>query len=159
MCFRTYSHMVSEAIETGVDDLIRFLKNQGKTSIKETAKAINVKEQTLQLWVDFLVEERVLGIEYKFTKPYIFLNSELKEKPEKNDEQKTSLSLHKFKKDFYEDAKKKKLPADAIQPLWRKHLTQALDSQEEVFIREAKKRNLAEPKRLFEQYKAKQLDV
>lgn len=149
--------MSSAAIETGVDELIRFLEKSGKVSIKDAAVGIKVPEATLQLWVDFLVEERIIGIEYKFTKPYIFLNIAEQKKPTEKEDKKDLLSITFYKDEFIKNAKKKKLPENTVSQLWQKHASEAIDKQKEFFIREAKKRNLERPEELFEQYKKKLL--
>ena len=159
MRFSCKHAMTSAAIETGVDDLIRFLKTKGKIGLKEAAQAINVSEQTLQLWVDFLVEERILGMEYKFTKPFIFLNAELqkKESSSASDKKADALSITHYKKEFVDEAKKKKLPESTITQLWRKKVTETIDKKKDLFIREANKRGLPRTEELFKRYKQKQL--
>jgi hypothetical protein len=66
-------------IETGVDDLVRVVGSSGKISIPDVAKKLGVEQKTVETWVDFLVEEEKLSVEYKFTTPYIFLNEDKKE--------------------------------------------------------------------------------
>ena len=66
--------METERVETGVDRMMSILEKREKLSLTDLSRELKLPESTLQLWVDFLVEERVLGIEYKFTKPYVFLN-------------------------------------------------------------------------------------
>lgn len=150
--------MSEVAIETGVDELIRFLEDKGKISLKDVAKAINIPEKTLQLWVDFLAEERIVGVEYKFTKPYIFLNVSQEKKPtDQKDNHKTDQSLEYFKNHFFELAKKKKLPEAKIQEFWLKHLSDAIDKKKEFFLREAVNRELENTRELFENYKKKLL--
>ncbi|MFW6230599.1 MAG: hypothetical protein ACOC32_01090, partial [Nanoarchaeota archaeon] len=69
-------------IETGVDDLLRLVETSGKVSVPEIAKKLEVEQKTVETWVDFLVEEEKLSVEYKFTTPYVFLNKEKKEEKE-----------------------------------------------------------------------------
>ncbi|HEC96339.1 MAG TPA: hypothetical protein ENI59_01520, partial [Euryarchaeota archaeon] len=66
--------MAEKTIKTGVDQLIELLKRVEKIEMSKAAKEINVPLKTLQKWVDFLAEEGLIGIEYKFTTPYIYLN-------------------------------------------------------------------------------------
>jgi len=54
--------MTEARVETGVDRLLEFLKGKNKMPLKEVAKNLDVSENILQLWVDFLVEERILGV-------------------------------------------------------------------------------------------------
>ena len=144
--------MGEERVETGVDDLLAYLKGKGKISVKDVAKAIHVSEKTLQLWVDFLVEERVLGLEYKFMNPYIFLNEVEKKKSEVKE-----ITIDNFRRSFFENARKKSIPEDKIQSLWEHHLRTHLDHLKQFFIIEAKKQNFknANPEELFENYKTK----
>ncbi len=146
--------MVEERVETGVDELIDYLKEHGKASIKETSIALKIPEATLQLWVDFLVEERILGVEYKFTKPFIFLNKEEKARAKSTADQ-VAKTIEDFKNEFFEEAKKKKLPEQKIPVLWQSHLDEALEKQKDFFIREARKRYMEKPEELFITYKRK----
>jgi hypothetical protein len=120
--------------------------------LKDVAKAIHVSEKTLQLWVDFLVEERVIGLEYKFMNPYIFLNEEEKQKKEQKE-----ITLNTFREKFYQNALKKKIPEDQIPELWERHLRTHLEKLKPFFILEAKKQNFknADPEELFNNYLTK----
>lgn len=145
--------MVQERVETGVDDLIKFLRNKGKVGLKETSQAIKISEDTLQLWVDFLVEERIIGLEYKFTKPYIFLN---KPKDETIHDKDDLITIEFFKEEFVKNAKSKKIPVDKIDSLWHAHLSSSLIKLKEFFLLEAKKRKIDKsPDELFIMYDKK----
>jgi len=146
--------MVQERVETGVDDLIKYLQDKGKVGLKETAQAIKISEETLQLWVDFLVEERILGLEYKFTKPFIFLN---KPKTSNSNSNKDDLvTIEFFKNEFVKNAKSKKIPDDKIEDLWHSHLSSSLLKLKPFFLLEAKKRNIKHsPEELFMMYNKK----
>lgn len=146
--------MEEERVKTGVDALIAFLEQKDKVSIKDAAQAIHTPESTVQLWVDFLVEERIIGVEYKFTKPYIFLNKKAKEDI-KTDVEEKDLSLTHFKEEFFAKAKKDKIPEEKIPQLWKNHLLEALNKEKDFFIREALNRDLQQPNHLFERYKQK----
>ena len=143
-------------METGVDSLIALLEKKGKLSIKEAAQELKIDDSFVQSWVDFLVEERILGIEYRFTKPYIFLNE--KRKFEDHEEIGTlDLTIEHFKKDFFDHAKRKLIPSSKIPQLWLLHLDEALERKKEFFLIEAVKRDIPEANMLFEKYK-KQLE-
>ncbi|MFP4119042.1 MAG: hypothetical protein ACLFTH_03225 [Candidatus Woesearchaeota archaeon] len=146
--------MGEDKVTTGVDDLLNYLEDKDKVSLKDAAKDLKIPEETLQLWVDFLVEERILGTEYKFTKPFIYLN---KKQASKKQVKKTSKKreLKDFKKEYIENAVKKKISEEKAEELWKQHLEEAIDKLEEYFYREAKKRNLNNPKDLFGVYKRK----
>ena len=146
--------MGEDKVTTGVDDLLNYLEDKDKVSLKDAAKDLKISEETLQLWVDFLVEERVLGTEYKFTKPFIYLN---KKRNTKSEAKKTSkkTELKDFKEEYIENAKKKKITGEKAEELWKQHLEEAINKEEEYFYREAKKRNLNNPGELFGVYKRK----
>ena len=113
--------MVDETIKTGVDELIELLKKTDKISLLDAAKRLKVPSSILQSWVDFLVEEKIVGVEYKFTKPYIFINTEKGEiTPEVTDEERVSIDL--FKEDFRIKAIRKNIPEQMIDTLWANHL-------------------------------------
>jgi hypothetical protein len=142
-------------VETGVDDLIQFLKDHGKVSLKEIADAMKIEESFVQAWTDFLIEENIVGVEYKFTKPYLFLNdvtSAQAVKDEKQSEVKKK-GLIVLKDEYFDRARKKKIPDAKIQKLWNKKLNDALDKRREYFMREAAKRKLSSSEGLFSQYK------
>lgn len=142
--------MVEVSVETGVDDLIRLLKNKGKIAQKDAAKELNINDSYIQSWIDFLVEEGIVGIEYKFTKPFIFLNS-----VDDQEEEKTSKSqgLSAIKEEYFQHAKDKKIPQEKIEQLWNNKLLKAVEKKKAFFQMEAKKRNLKEIDHLFEKYK------
>jgi hypothetical protein len=147
--------MAEARVETGVDELIGFLDSHGKSSLKEASTALNIPEATLQLWVDFLVEERILGLEYKFTKPYVFLNKEDKARSLLQGGDSVTKTVSDFRDEFFTQAKKKQLPESTIQGLWQAHLDEALEQRKEFFLREAKKRYVEKPEQLFIIYKRK----
>ena len=60
-------------IRTVADELFELVKKAKRISVEDAAKQLKVPITTVQTLVDFLVEEKVFGIEYKFTTPYIYL--------------------------------------------------------------------------------------
>lgn len=145
-------------VETGVDSLIALLEKKGKVSVKDAAQELKIGESYVQSWVDFLVEERILGVEYRFTKPYIFLNE--KRKFEDVDESEDlDLTIDHFKKDFFDHAKRKLIPEDKIPQLWKLHLEEAIDRKKEYFLIEAAKRDVPDSTQLFEKYKQQLVDA
>ncbi|MFW5852923.1 MAG: hypothetical protein ACOCUR_02745 [Nanoarchaeota archaeon] len=70
-------------VETGVDGLVSLLKTTGTISIPDAAKKLGADSKTVETWVDFLVEEDKLSLEYKFTTPFISLKEHKEE--EKDD--------------------------------------------------------------------------
>ena len=58
-------------IETGVDKLVKVIKERGRIALADAAKELGVSTTVIQEWVDFLEEEGIIGVEYKLTKPYL----------------------------------------------------------------------------------------
>jgi chromosome segregation ATPase len=58
-------------IETGVDKLVRLVKQNKRISVPDAAKALDVSKVVVEEWSDFLEEEGIISIEYKFTTPYL----------------------------------------------------------------------------------------
>ena len=74
--------MQNNVLKTSADDLYELVSSRKKISVEEAAKILKVPNNTVQALVDFLVEERIFGIEYKFTTPYIFISEEKEKKIE-----------------------------------------------------------------------------
>lgn len=64
-------------IETGIDRLIRLVKQEKKISFSNASKQLNVPRNIITEWANFLEEEGVAKIYYIFTSPYL----ELKQLP------------------------------------------------------------------------------
>jgi hypothetical protein len=146
-----------DEVKTGVDELMDLLRHEKRISIPDAAKRLKQTEKAVQNWVDFLVEERLLGIEYKFTTPFIYLNE-----PEKATAiLKKKESIDDIKKLFLMRAKEKGIPQDKLKALWENHLVAAIDSRAAFFAQEAQKRNLgsssAQVDALLHRYKEKVL--
>ena len=132
-------------VETGVDELIKFLQGRGLVDLKFAATKLGTTPDVLQFWVDFLVEEEVVGVEYKFTKPYIYL---LEKNPGR-----ISKQLSNYKKRFEDTVKKKDMPNNKTSFLWKSHLLSELEKKKEFFFQQANLRNLENPEKLWEEYK------
>lgn len=141
--------MEMERVETGVDRMMSVLEKKGKLSLTELSQDLKIPESTLQLWVDFLVEERIIGIEYKFTKPYIFLNKKDVSKAVVEE----IIGITHFKKEFFEGAKRRKIPLIKIEELWKVHLSEAIEKEKDHFQREAQRLGLRNVPELFQKYK------
>ena len=145
--------MADEIIKTQVDDLLELLKHTSKIPLADAAKKLDVAIDVLQAWVDFLVEENIIGIEYSFTTPFIYLNKpiELKNtsKMSKKDEES---SIEYFKTEFWGKAKSNNIPEQKIDSLWKNHLLQALELQKKFFLYEAQRRNLTKVAEIWEEY-------
>ncbi len=58
-------------IETGVDKLVRLVKESGRISLGDATRNLGVSQTVIQEWVDFLEEEGIISVEYKLTTPYL----------------------------------------------------------------------------------------
>lgn len=143
--------MSDETIKTGVDDLLEFLKTVNKIALADAAQKLGVSVSLIQSWVDFLVEEEIIGIEYKFTKPIIYLNK-MPQESETKVEEDSSMSLEAYKLDFKSHASEKNIPVEKVSFFWKNHVKDAANSKKEFFVREAKKRGLANIEGLWQAY-------
>jgi len=142
-----------DEVKTGVDDLMELVAHEGRISIPDAAKKLGQTEVVIQNWVDFLVEEKLLGIEYKFTTPFIYVNS-----PEKTAAiTKKKETFDDEYKEFAARAKQKGMPEDKIPALWQNHLSDAIDQKKEFFVQECQKRSL-QADELFKRYKERVLE-
>jgi len=135
-------------IETGVDELIQFLKGKKPVDMNVVAKQLKMSSSAIQKWVDFLVEEKIMGVDYKFTKPYIYLIDKKDEL-----EEKVGRELGNYKKKFENAAKKKAVPENKTAYLWKEHLVEKVEEKQEFFYQQAKLRNLENIDSLWEEYK------
>ncbi|MFT4310560.1 MAG: hypothetical protein ACMXYC_02920 [Candidatus Woesearchaeota archaeon] len=125
-------------VETGVDDLLRLVKEKKKLSVAEAAKHLKMHEKVVQSWIDFLIEEGVLGIEYKFITPYVYMNEHSPNKLLLQN--KDTLQL---KDEFFEKAKKRNLSADKTAVLWKQYVQENMDTIHEEFVKKARERNIS----------------
>ncbi|MFH0978936.1 MAG: hypothetical protein V1837_06585 [Candidatus Woesearchaeota archaeon] len=63
--------MDSSVIETGVDKLVDLVKVHKRISVPDAAKMLSVSKVVVEEWADFLEEEGIISIEYKFTTAYL----------------------------------------------------------------------------------------
>ena len=131
-------------LKTIADELVDLVKKSKKISVEEAAKKLKMPSATAQSLVDFLVEERIFGIEYKFTTPYIYLYKEEIREAKLKDKSLTKGLV--TKEQFYQKAKEKKVPYEYIEGLWRKYLQQNLITMREEFLKKAEEKNLPEEK-------------
>ena len=96
-----FTSMGDDTVTTEVDDLLAYLKGKERVALQDAATVLNVTPETIQAWVDFLVEEKILGIEYKFTKPFIYLNKEEKKKGKIIED--TSVTIDQVKQEYFDD--------------------------------------------------------
>ena len=136
--------MGDNRVETGVDDLIRLLQDGEKHILEDVAKSLDISINTVQLWVDFLVEEKVVGIEYSFTKPSIYL---IKQKQEDQNE-----DLNYFKEEFFKACREKKIPEEQLDIYWRNHLKEILSQVKSSFVSKAQQRNIPDVELQWKKY-------
>jgi len=63
--------LTSSIIETGVDKLVELVNAKGKISSEDAAKELGVSTTVILEWADFLEEEGIVSVEYKFTKSFL----------------------------------------------------------------------------------------
>lgn len=124
-------------LRTDVDEFLDLIRKKGRLSLAEASKELKIPAKTVQAWVDFLVEEKIIGIEYKFTTPYVFMNVDQNEKAEfKNYVQ------FDTKEDFYAKAQHRGLNAGQIKLLWLKYLNLNKNYMRQVFFEKARERGI-----------------
>lgn len=144
--------MTEELIRTSVDDLLDLLKHTSKIPLADAAKKLGVPIDVVQAWIDFLVEESIVGIEYTFTTPYIYLNKPIETKKTKEQEKEENVTLDFFRKQFWEKAKANNMPQEKIGALWKNHLLQALELKRTYFFIEAQRKKLNRTEELWQEY-------
>ena len=141
-------------LRTIADELLELVKKSKKISVEEASKKLKMPAASVQALVDFLVEEKVFGIEYKFTTPYIYLYKEgIKQTKAKERSFAKGLIT---KEQFYEKAKGKNVPYEHIEGMWRKYLQQNLASIREEFLKKSREKKVPDEKikGLWEKYLA-----
>jgi len=63
--------LTTSIIETGVDKLVNLVNIKEKISSADAAKELGVSTIVVMEWADFLEEEGIIKVEYKFTKPFL----------------------------------------------------------------------------------------
>ena len=129
-------------IRTIADDLFELVKKRSKISVEEASKQLKIPIATIQALVDFLVEEKVFGIEYKFTTPYVYLYKEGVR--QSKGKEKSFAKEFVTKEQFYEKAKEKDMPYEYIEGLWRKYLQRNMVNIREEFLRKTTEKKVPE---------------
>ena len=121
-----------DKIETGVDKLVELISQVKSVSIDDAAKKLGISKVVIQEWADFLEEEKLITIEYKFSKTILkerkLSEKEVKEKQKEYSSEKDafvrkvesslksldgdSIGLEKIKKEF--DNLKKDLGTEIV---------------------------------------------
>ena len=131
-------------LRTVADDLLELVKKDKRISIEDAAKKLSIPLATMQSLVDMLVEEKVFGIEYKFTTPYIYLYSDGAKGAVIKDKNLPEGLI--TKEQFYENAKSKNVPYEFIEGMWRKYLQENMTSIRDEFLIKAKEKKLSAEK-------------
>ena len=124
-------NMNQDVLKTSVDDFLALIKDRKKIALEEAAKMLNVPLATAQSWTDFLVEERILGVEYKFTTPYVFYIEK------KEEEKGVSYVGFDTKEAFFEKARRKGIREGHIRLLWAKYLALNREKIKQTFFMKA----------------------
>jgi|GEM_PF-4094604 len=61
-----------ETVRTDVDLLVDLVKNKKEISFDDAAKELKLPVATVESWANFLDEEGIIAIKYKFTTPYLY---------------------------------------------------------------------------------------
>jgi predicted ArsR family transcriptional regulator len=120
----------NKALRTSADDLVEVVRRHKKLSVDDLAKMLRIPVQSVQAIIDFLVEEKVLGIEYKFTTPYVYLN-------EGKQQAHTQGNGAVSREEFQRKAREKGVVEDEIGPLWKRYLAQNLPQIRQAFMTKA----------------------
>ncbi|MFH2019850.1 MAG: hypothetical protein ABIJ34_00395 [archaeon] len=84
-----------EKIETGVDKLMELINKEKEISVEDAAKKLGISKIVIQEWSDFLDEEKLITIEYKFSKT-ILKERKLSEKEVKDKKKEYSTEKDAF---------------------------------------------------------------
>lgn len=131
--------MDNNILKTGADDLYELVRSRGKISVEDAAKLLKISDDIVQSLVDFLVEEKIFGIEYKFTTPFIYLS----QKKQKDTEFQSVLPKKIItKEEFFQKADNWNVPLEKINDLWKKYVQENISTIKESFYTKAQSRNL-----------------
>lgn len=131
-------------LRTLADDLLDLVKKSKRISVEEAAKKLKVSIASVQALVDFLVEEKIFGIEYTFTTPYIYPYKEGIKNAKGRGKSVTKELM--TKEQFYEMSKQKNAPPEHIAGMWRQYLQQNLPQMKEEFFEKAREKKVPEEK-------------
>ena len=74
-------------IKTGVDKLVELIKDKKRITVDEAAKLLSMPKELVEELADFLEEREVIGIEYKFSVPYMVYKELTREEAEERAKQ------------------------------------------------------------------------
>ena len=131
--------MGNDTLRTSADELYEVVRSRKKISVEEAAKLLKIPTDTVQSLVDFLVEEKIFGLEYKFTTPYIYISQE---KGKKIDLESSFAKKLITKEEFFKKADKWNVPSEKINYLWRKYIQENISSIKNDFYSKAQSKNI-----------------
>jgi len=69
--------MAKELLKTGVDELVKLIREKNKITVSNAAKELGVSPDAIDEWADFLEEDNIIDIEYKFANTWL-INKKLR---------------------------------------------------------------------------------
>ena len=90
--------MGNQIVTTEVDALIKLVKDKKEISMEDAAKQLGMPIATIESWATFLEEEKIMSIEYKFTKPFLVAKKIKKGEVKKAEEKISELPSSKEEK-------------------------------------------------------------
>jgi len=139
--------MDDNVLTTSADELYNLVKSRKKISVEDASKILRLPMNIVQSLVDFLVEEKIFGIEYKFTTPYIYISQE---KGKKVHPQISPSPIQEerliTKQEFYQKASKWNIPTGKIDQLWKKYVSENINYIKEVFYKKAESKSIQKEK-------------
>jgi len=152
--------MDANVLTTSADELYNLVMSRKKISVEDASKILRLPMNIVQSLVDFLVEEKIFGIEYKFTTPYVYISQEKGKKVHPQ----ISLSPPQeekpiTKEEFCQKASKWNIPTGKIDQLWKKYASENIGYIKEVFYKKAESKNIQNEKIdiLWQKYLSKYL--
>ncbi len=139
--------MDDNVLTTSADELYNLVMSRKKISVEDASKILRLPMNIVQSLVDFLVEEKIFGIEYKFTTPYVYISQEKGKKvhpqisiPREKEEKPIT------KEEFYRKVSKWNIPAEKTDQLWKKYMGENMSYIKEVFYKKAESKNIQNEK-------------
>ena len=131
-------------LRTVADELFELVKKTKRISVEDASKKLMVPFAAIESLVNFLVEEKVFGIEYKFTTPYVYL---YKDGVKESGKERRSIAKKLLTKEqFYKLAKEREISYEQIEGLWRDYLQKNLAYLKEEFSKKARDRRIPNEK-------------
>ena len=85
----------NKTIETGVDKLVHLIEHKKRITVEDAAKSVGVSAIVIEEWADFLEEQGIISIEYKFAKTFL-----VERKLTKREVEKKTKEFHNTKEAF-----------------------------------------------------------